>query len=346
MKRVVVRRPGGHEALELVEEKDPLPSPGQVRVRVRAAGINYADTIVREGWYEAAKGKYPLTPGFEFAGVVDNAAGGFKPGDRVFGFTRFGGYSSVQLAMSGRLRLMPADWSFADCAGVPAVHFTAYHALFQAAKVSRGETLLIHSAAGGVGTALLQQAKIAGCRTVAVVGSARKAAVAKEFGADAVVVRGPSLWKDVDKAAPDGFDAIFDANGVTTPRPGFQRLKLGGRLVIYGFAEMFPRGKRPSSLSLAWNWLRVPRFSPLEMTATNRAVLGFNVVFLTDRAELAKDGFDAISGWMAKGLLKKPPVTEFPVERVADAHRALEAGDTVGKLVLIFPEQQLGAAGA
>ncbi len=338
MKRVIVRRPGGHAALELVSENDPVAGPGQVRVRVRAAGVNYADTIVREGWYEAARGHYPITPGFEFAGVVDVGAGGFNIGDRVFGFTRFGGYSSVQLVDPGRLRLMPAGWSFADCAGVPAVHFTAYHALHQVAKVAQGEMLLVHSAAGGVGTALLQQAKLAGCRTVAVVGSAKKGAVAREFGADAVVVRGPSLWKDIDAAAPSGFDAIFDANGITTPRPGFKRLKLGGRLVIYGFAEMFPRGGRPSKLSLAWNWLRVPRFSPLEMTATNRAVLGFNVVFLTDRAELAKDGFDAISGWMSSGVLKKSPVAEFPVERVADAHRALEAGDTVGKLVLTFPE--------
>ena len=337
MKRVVVSRPGGHEALELVEEADPVPGPGQVRVRVRAAGVNFADTIVREGWYEAAKGRYPLTPGFEFAGVVDRSeAEAFKPGDRVFGFTRFGGYSSIQIVEPGRLRPMPAGWSFSDCAGVPAVHFTAYHALQQVAKVAAGETLLVHSAAGGVGTALLQQAKLAGCRTIAVVGSERKGAVAREFGADAVVVRGPSLWADLDAAAPGGFDAIFDANGVTTPRPGFERLKLGGRLVIYGFAEMFPRGGRPSRLSLAWNWLRVPRFSPLEMTATNRAVLGFNVVFLTDRAELAKDGFDAIAGWMERGRLKKSPVAEFPVERVADAHRALEAGDTVGKLVLTF----------
>lgn len=341
MKRVVVRRPGGHEALAIVDEEDPSPGPGQARVRVRAAGINYADTIVREGWYEAAKGKYPITPGFEFAGVVDalgDGASGFKPGDRVFGFTRFGGYSSVQICSPGQLRLMPTSWDFSSCAGVPAVHFTAYHALHQVARVVRGETVLIHSAAGGVGTALLQQASLLGCRSVAVVGSAKKADVARSFGASAVVVRGPALWKDIDAAAPEGFDAVFDANGVTTPRPGFERLKLGGRLVIYGFAEMFPRGGRPSKLSLAWNWLRVPRFSPLEMTAANRAVLGFNVVFLTDRVELAEEGFDAIAGWMEKGLIRKPPVTEFPVERVADAHRALESGDTVGKLVLTFPE--------
>lgn len=339
MKRVVVRRPGGHEALELIEETDPIPGAGQVRVRVRASGVNYADVVVREGYYEAAKGKYPITPGFEFAGLVDALGEGvaeFKLGDRVFGFTRFGGYASVQITEPGRLRSMPDDWDFAQCAALPAVHFTAYHALHKVAKVVMGETVLIHSAAGGVGTALLQQAKLAGLRSIAVVGSPRKEGVAREFGADAVVVRGPNLWADLDRVAPEGFDAIFDANGVTTLKPGFARLKLGGRLVVYGFAEIFPRGRRPGLLGLAWNWLRVPRFSPLDLTASNRAVMGFNVVFLTEKASLAKVGFDSIAAWARSGALQKPPVTEFPVERVADAHRAIESGETVGKLVLTF----------
>lgn len=339
MKRVVVRRPGGHEALELIEEPDPSPAPGRVRVRVRAAGINYADVVVREGHYEAAKGRYPITPGFEFAGVVDAVGAGaaeFKPGDRVFGFTRFGGYASVQVCEPARLRRMPDGWSFEECAALPAVHFTAYHGLFAVAKVAAGETILVHSAAGGVGTALLQQAKIAGLTAIAVVGSARKEAVAREFGAAAVVVRGPRLWEDLDRAAPAGFDAIFDANGVTTLKPGFARLKLGGRLVVYGFAEIMPRGGRPFLPRMAWNWLRVPRFSPLDMTARNRAVMGFNVIFLTEKAELARAGFDAIARWAREGALRKVPVTAFPVERVADAHRALESGDTVGKLVLTF----------
>lgn len=339
MQRVLVRRPGGHEALEPVEEADPAPGPGQYRVRVKAAGVNYADVIVREGWYEAARGLYPLAPGFEFAGVIDGAgpgAEGFRDGDRVFGFTRFGGYSSVQIAEPARLRRMPEGWDFAECAALPAVQFTAYHALFHVAKVAKGETILVHSAAGGVGTALLQQARIAGLRSVAVVGSAAKVATAREFGADAVVVRGPDLWSDVDRAAPEGLDAVFDANGVTTPRPGYERLRPGGRLVVYGFAEMMPRGGRPSWPRLAWNWLRIPRFSPLDMTGKNRAVMGFNVVYLTERAELAREGFDAIAGWAADGRLRRPLVTSFPAAAAADAHRALESGTTVGKLVLTF----------
>lgn len=339
MRSVVVHKPGGHDALSLVESPDPAPGPGQYRVAVEAAGINYADVIVREGWYEAAKGLYPLAPGFEFAGVIDASgpgAEGFAPGERVFGFTRFGGYASMQLAEPGRLRRIPAGWSAAQACGLPAVQLTAYHALRHVAKVAPGETLLVHSAAGGVGLALLQQARLLGCRAVGVVGSAGKAALAKEFGADAVALRGKALWKELDAAAPGGFDAVFDANGLTTLRPGFARLRKGGRLVVYGFAELFPRGRRPGALGLAFNALRVPRFSPLEMTGTNRSVMGFNVVHLTDDPLLAKEGMDAIAAWAADGRLKPAPVAEFLAEKAADAHRALESGATTGKLALLF----------
>ena len=339
MKRVLVRKPGGHEALELIEEADPTPGPGQVRVRTKAAGINYADTVVREGYYEAAKGMYPITPGFEFAGIVDGVGDGvteFKDGDRVLGFTRFGGYSSIQIAEPWRLRKMPEGWEFAEAAGLPAVHFTAFQALAKTAHAQPGETILVHSAAGGVGTALLQQAKIMGCRTIGVVGAASKAQVARDYGADEVVTRGPDLWEQIDKVSPDGFDVSFDANGVTTLKPAWKRLKNGGRLVVYGFAEIMPRGGRPWLPMLAWNYLRVPRFSPLDMTTTNRAVMGFNVVFLVHRSDLAKEGFDSMIRWAAEGKVKRPPVSTFPVEKVADAHRSIESGKTVGKVVLTF----------
>ena len=339
MRRVLIRKPGGHAALEIVDEADPSPGTGQFRVRVRAAGINYADTIVREGYYQAAKGLYPITPGFEYAGIIDGigpGATGFKSGDRVFGFTRFGGYSSVQIAAANQLRRMPPEWDFPECAALPAVQLTAYHGLFKVAKVSAGENVLVHSAAGGVGTALLQQARIAGLRPIGVVGSSIKINVAKSFGAEDVAVRGPNMWKDIDRAAPNGIDSIFDANGVSTLKPGYSRLRFGGRLVVYGFADMFSRGGRPSLPRLAYNWLRMPRFSPLEMTGSNRSVMGFNVVYLTEHMNLAKEGFDAVERWALEGKLKKPPVTAYPVEQVAEAHRALESGTTIGKLVLCF----------
>lgn len=339
MKRVLVRRPGGHEALELVAEPDPEPGPGQVRVRVRAAGVNFADTVVRLGYYEAAKGQYPITPGFEFAGAIDAVGSGvqdFREGDRVFGFTRFGAYTSSLAVSARQVYPCPEGWSFPECAAVPAVYLTAYHGLFAVAKVQPGETVLIHSAAGGVGTALLQLSRITGLTPIAVVGSAHKAALCRELGAEAVIDRSSQdLWAEAERLAPQGFDAIFDANGVATLREGFKRLAHGGRLVVYGFADILPRSKdRPRLWTLAWNYLRVPRFSPLEMTTTNRAVMGFNVVFLFHKLELAEKAMRDMLGWINEGKIRKVPVTPFPLEQVAEAHRAIESGNTTGKLVL------------
>lgn len=338
MKRILIRRPGGHEALELVEEADPEPGPGEVRVRVSAAGVNFADSIVRMGHYQAAKGRYPITPGFEFSGTVDRigpGAASFREGDRVFGITRFGGYAGSIAVSEAQLWTCPEGWDFTDCAGFPAVFLTAYYGLFKAAKVEPGETLLVHSAAGGVGGALLQLSRIAGCKTAGVVGSAHKTALCLRLGADKVIDRSSEdLWEEARSFAPQGFDAIFDANGVTTVRPGYDHLAPGGRLVVYGFAEILPRGRAPGLLTLAWNYLRVPRFSPFEMTAANRAVMGFNVVFLFGKLDLARRAMSEMLAWIREGKIQKAPLTLFPFERASEAQRAIESGTTAGKLVL------------
>lgn len=339
MRRILVSRPGGYEALRLVEEPEPRPGPGRIKIDVKAIGVNYADVIVRLGHYAAAKGRYPITPGFEFAGTVGELGAGiegFKVGEAVFGVTKFGAYASSLIVEPKQIWRCPAGWIFQDCAAFPGVFLTAYHALFRTAKVDPGETLLVHSAAGGVGTALLQLGKIAGCRSVAVVGAAHKVELCRDLGADATIDRSrQDLWKEADRAAPQGFDAIFDANGLTTLRPGFDRLAAGGRLVVYGFAELIPRGKaKPNLARLAWNYLRVPKFSPLSMTTTNRAVMGFNIAFLYEKFELATEGMTKMLQWIDEGKIRKVPVTAFPLEKTAHAHQAIESGSTVGKLVL------------
>ncbi|MBI3553747.1 MAG: zinc-binding dehydrogenase [Elusimicrobia bacterium] len=339
MKRIVIRRPGGHDALELVEEPDPPAAPGRVRVKVAAAGVNYADAVVRMGYYEAAKGLYPITPGFEFAGTVDAVGSGvtaFKTGDRVVGISRFGAYASALVVDPRQLWPCPEGWDLSECAAFPAVYLTAYYGLFKTAKVEPGERVLVHSAAGGVGTALLQLCRVAGCPAVAVVGAAHKVDLCRSLGAEAVIDRSSSdLWAEADRAAPDGYGAIFDANGVATLREGFKRLAPGGRLVVYGFADILPRGKAmPGLLDLAWNYLRVPRFSALEFK--NRAVMGFNVVYLFEKLELAGEAMIRMLDWARQGRLKKVPVACFPVEKAAQAHASLESGTTQGKLVLTF----------
>lgn len=341
MQKIVIERPGGLERLRLLEAGDPRPGPGQVRVSVRAAGVNFADVMVRMGYYEAAKGLYPLVPGFEFSGIIDAVGTGvekFHPGDRVFGITRFGGYASSIAVDARQVWPCPKDWDFPECAAFPAVFLTAYYGLFRAAKVEAGETILVHSAAGGAGGALLQLARLAGCRAVAVVGAAHKAALCEELGAAAVIDRSrQDLWKSARTLVPGGFDAIFDANGVSTLRAGFNALAPGGRLVVYGFAEIFNKGGPSSWGRLAYNYLRVPKFSPLDMTGTNRAVMGYNVVYLFHKIEVARKAMADLLSWIEEGRIKKVPVTLYPFEQAAQAHRAIQSGATVGKLALTMP---------
>ena len=341
MQSIQIQKPGGHRALRFLVSPDPQPGPGQVRVRVKAAGINYADCMVRMGLYQAARGLYPMVPGFEFAGQVDQlgaGAGGVSLGQRVLGITRFGGYSSSICVPAAQLWPCPEGWAEEDCAAFPAVYLTAYYGLFKVARAEAGESLLLHSAAGGVGSAALQLAKIAGIPATAVVGSAAKAALCRELGAEAVLDKSQGrLWQDCERLRPGGFDMVFDANGVATLRAGFEHLAPGGRLVVYGFASMLRPGRdRPDWPKLLWSWLKTPSFSPLELTSKNRSVMGFNVVHLFKRLDWADEAMRKMLGWAAEGKIRKVPVKAYAWDRAADAHRDLESGKTSGKLVLRF----------
>ncbi len=197
--------------------------------------------------------------------------------------------------------------------------------------------VLVHSAAGGVGGALVQIAKLHGCRVVGVVGAPHKTELARELGADEVIDKSREpLWQRASRAAPGGYEIVLDANGVETLRQSYRHLAPTGRLVIYGFHSMLPRGRgRPNWLELAFDWLRTPRFDPLRLTNDNKSVLAFNLSYLFDRNELLQEGMKALLGWLEAGKLKPPKVREYPFERVADAHRDIESGQTVGKLVLV-----------
>lgn len=342
MRKVVIRRPGGHERLELEELPDPEPGPGEVLVRTRAAGVNFADTAVRMGLYASAK-KYvgwPITPGFEFAGEVAALGAGLDGppvGASVFGVSRFGGWSTHVCVPRHQVFDLPRGWSAEQAAGFPAVHLTAWYAVEELARPRPGEAALVHSAAGGVGCALAQLLAVRGARVVGVVRGAHKVAVARDHGCDVVVDKGPSdPWPAIRAAAPEGYGCVFDANGVETLGKSWAVLGAPGRLVVYGFATMLRRGKdRPSWPKLAWDWLRTPRFQPLEMTEHNKSVLAFNLSFLFPRADVLGEAMEDLLGRVEAGTLRPPSVTTFDLDACADAQAAIESGTTTGKLVLL-----------
>jgi NADPH:quinone reductase-like Zn-dependent oxidoreductase len=341
-RRVVIHRPGGHERLTIESFPVPKPAAGEVVVATEAIGVNYADCVVRMGLYASAK-KYvgwPITPGFEFAGTVHAVGEGvtdLEPGARVLGVTRFGGYATHVAVPRHQLFAMPSRLDIFQAAGFPSVFMTAYFGLLELAHPHPGATVLVHSAAGGVGSALLQLGRIAGCRMVGVVGSTHKVEAARAMGAEVVIDKSQEdLWKAAERAAPGGYDVVLDANGVSTLRQSYEHLAQTGRLVIYGFHSMLPRqGGRPSWLKLAWDWLRTPRFDPLSMTGDNKSVLAFNLSYLFEKRELLEEPMRRMLTWVEEGRITPLPVTRFELGRVADAHRALESGTTVGKLVLV-----------
>ncbi len=341
MQKIVIHSAGGYERLQLETHPDPEPGPEEVLVEVQAIGVNYADVCVRLGVYESAKQYvgWPITPGFEFAGVVTglgSAASGFARGDRVFGVTRFGAYASHVLAAPWQLRHLPTRFSPEQAAGFPAVYFTAYHALFQSFRLRPGATVLIHSAAGGVGSAAVQLGKKAGCRVIGVVGASHKVDHVRALGCDVVIDKSTEeLWPAVERAAPEGCDAILDANGPETLKQSYEHVRPTGKLVTYGFHSMIPRkGGRLDYVKAALGLLRMPRFRPFDLVKENRSVIGFNLSFLFERRDLFEEAFGDLLAWIDDGTLAPPAVTTFPLADVARAHQLLESGQTTGKLIL------------
>jgi NADPH:quinone reductase-like Zn-dependent oxidoreductase len=263
---------GGYEALQahalpagaatqgaVPEGHVATPLDKLVTVRVRAAGVNYADVCIRWGlyasWNKFGGGTGTCTtsenwpsearaiqnvPGFEFAGTVEQVGSSVtnvKVGDEIFGVTLFGAYSSRLVVPAHQVFRRPRGLTAPQAAGLPAVAMTAYFAVMrQASPINRGERVLVHSGAGGVGSMLIQMCKIQGWRVCAVVGSPHKTTACKELGADCVIDKSTSdLWREAASFAPNGYAAVFDANGIATLQQSWEHLAPCGKLIVYGF---------------------------------------------------------------------------------------------------------------
>ena len=346
MKKIVIERPGGYRRLKIIECPLPAPQNNEVLVEVGAAGVNFADVFIRLGLYKSGKEfvGWPITPGFEFSGNILKCGPGvteFAEGTPVFGVTRFGAYASHLCVPRHQVFVVPADSNFSsdEWAAFPTVFMTAYHGLFHNIVLRPEMKILVHSAAGGVGGALLQLGKIAGCRMTGVVGASHKVASALEWGAEVVIDKSrEDLWAKARKICPEGFDVVFDANGPATLKQSYRHLAPSGKLVAYGFHSILSiRWGVANYFKLIYDYFRIPRFNPLNMTNDNKSLIAFNLSYLFNRADLLEEPMRELMKWVGEGKIKAPAVQSYPVDRVADAHRALESGQTVGKLILKFP---------
>ncbi len=340
MKKIVIHSAGGYDKLKI--EQHPLPSlsQGEVLIKTKAIGINYADCCVRWGVYESAKKfvGWPITPGFEFSGiVVESKSNKFKKNDEVFGLTRFDAYATHVKVPEYQLFIKPQKLSFSEAAGFTAAYMTAYHALFHHLILPEKAHILVHSAGGGVGSCLVQLAKVKNHKVYAVVGSSHKVNFVKSLGADHVIDKSSQdLWGEIKKLTPDGLDLILDANGPETFRKGFHHLKPMGKLMVYGSHTLLPKkGGKINYLVTGFKLLKNFYINPIKLISENKGVIGFNLSFLFEHTELFSECIHQLIKWYEEGKILAPKTTEFAFEDVAKAHQMIESGQSTGKLVLV-----------
>ena len=362
---ISIERPGGYRELKLKSILNPTKganvdlsqaynaenklNPGYLVISVKAIGINYADIAIRWGIYSSAK-KYvgfPITPGFEFSGEVfdlSEQSKSFKKGDKVFGVTLFGGYSSKILVPEDQVFHIPSKLSMPEAAALPTIGFTAYYAIYLLFKlrnsISESPNIMVHSAAGGVGGMICQFAKLENARVLGIVGDTNKIDYAKKMGCDKVIDKSKEkLWVEAKKFSPIGYQAIFDANGVETLQQSYSHLASEGKLVVYGFHTMLPKNGIISAwnwVKMAWNLMRTPKFSPMELTSQNKSVMAFNLSFLFNRKDLIKQAMNDIIQWINDGQIQVPNITVYKFWEVTYAHFHIQSGKTTGKIILVF----------
>lgn len=333
MRAVVITRHGDPSVLQVQQRPDPpAPGPGQLQVAVRAAGVNFADHLARVGLYPDAP-KLPAVVGYEVAGVVAAVGEGVDPariGERVLAGTRFGGYAeTVNVAANDSVEL-PESMSFEQGAAVPVNYATAWAALHGYGSLRRGERVLIHAAAGGVGTAAIQFAKAAGAEVHGTASPAKHDKLA-EFGVDrAIDYRRDGWWRDVGP-----YDLILDALGGTSLRRSYRLLRPGGRLVGYGVSSL-QEGEKRSLRRAAPQVLSMLRgFNLMDQLSDSKAVIGLNMLRLWDDRGTLEPWIAPLTQALQDGIVAPIVHAAVPFDDAASAHRILAARENIGKVVLV-----------
>jgi NADPH:quinone reductase-like Zn-dependent oxidoreductase len=333
MRAVVITRHGDPSVLEVQERPDPgPPAPGRVRVGVRAAGVNFADTLARVGLYADAP-KPPCVVGYEVAGTIDAVGAGVDPGrvgQRVMAGTRFGGYAEIVEVAAADAIPLPSALTFEEGAAVPVNYATAWAALHGYGSLRTRERVLVHAAAGGVGIAALQLAQAAGAEVHGTASPAKHARLL-ELGLDrAIDYRRDGWWKGLGP-----YDLILDAIGGRSFQRSYALLRPGGRLVAYG-ASSVQEGEKRSLRTAAPQAARMLRgFNLIKQMSDSKAVIGLNMLRLWDDRGTLEPWIGPLAGALADGTVAPVVHAAVPFAQAPEAHRILATRQNVGKVVLV-----------
>jgi len=339
MRQIWITRAGPPEVLAVKEAPDPQPKVGQVRIRVEASGINFADILGRMGLYPDLP-PFPVVPGYEVAGRVDAVGEGVDPvwaGRDVFAMTRFGGYSDVVCVRTEQLYARPAGMSALEAAAIPVNYFTAWQLLVVMGSLKRSETVLVHSAGGGVGIAATQIAKHIGARVIGTA-SASKHAELRALGVDHLIDYRTEDFEARTREFTNGrgVELILDAVGGDSVKKGYRLLAPTGRLGMFGISAAVT-SKTRNPLSMLSVLAKTPwlQFNPIALINANKGVFGVNLGHLWRELDRVREWGDRLLELWAQGVVKPKIARSFKFDEAAQAHHFIQDRGNIGKVLLV-----------
>lgn len=337
MRQIVTTKNGGVEVLQVQETPDPQAKPGEVVVKVRAAGLNFADIMARQGLYPDGPAK-PCVMGYEVAGVVESVGEACDPtlvGKAVVAMTRFGGQSEKVVVQERQLFPKPESLSFEQAAAVPVNYLTAWALLVVMGGLRKGESVLIHNAGGGVGLAALDIAKHIGATTYGTA-SPGKHEFLRQRGLDHPIDYRNQDWLPALKQMTNGrgVELVIDPIGGGHWKKSYKALRTTGRLGMFGVSTASANGLK-GKLKMVKAAAQMPRFHPLSLLGKNRGVFGLNLGHMWHEPEKVAEWVQAIMQGINEGWIQPNVDKVFPFDQAGAAHAYMEARKNIGKVVLV-----------
>ncbi len=337
MRQIVTTRSGGIDVLQVQERPDPQPGKGEVLIRVRAAGLNFADILARQGLYPDGPPK-PCVMGYEVAGLVEKVGADVDPqltGKSVVAITRFGGQSDLVSLKAGQIFEKPDSLTIEQAAALPVNYLTAYGLLVVFGSLHEGESVLIHNVGGGVGLAALEIAKKVGARTFGTASPAKHEFL-KKRGLDFPIDYRTQDWLPVLKTLTKGrgVELVIDPIGGGHWKKSYAALRHTGRLGMFGVSTVAATGIK-GKLKLVGALIQMPRFHPLSLVARNRGVFGLNLGHLWHEPEKVANWMVEILKGVHEGWIRPHVDRTFRFEDAGAAHAYLEQRRNIGKVVLV-----------
>ena len=337
MRQIWITGHGGPEKLALREAPDPQPKADELRIRVKASGINFADILARLGLYPDAP-KPPVVVGYEVSGTVDAVGPKTRPdwiGKDVFGLVRFGGYSDTVVIPEGQAFDKPAGLSHEQCVAIPVQYLTAWQLLVVMGSLSADETVLIHNAGGGLGLAAIDIARHVGA-TIYGTASAGKHAFLKSRGLHEAIDYVNRDWTEELSRLTEGrgVELIIDPLGGRHWKKSFGALRHTGRLGMFG-ASTATESRLPGPLRLLKFGLGIPLFNPLTLMNRNRSVFGVNLGHLWHETGKLRAWMQILLNGVREGWVRPHVDKSFTFNKAGEAHAYIEARRNIGKVVLV-----------